>query len=135
VDDLDRLIRDLDDADEELRRKASVVVRAATLQTEAISKQFVPVDTTFLQSTISPEFGESRDAVWGEVGPTADYGDYVERGTKHSSEDWDLHDEDPAHDVEYGTWRTPPQPYMNPAADIVEPQFYAACEAIEVLGG
>lgn len=115
MDDLGRLARDMERAPDDLADRADKLVRASTLQTEAIAKVRVPVDTGFLRSSITSEFDRDANSSRGEVGPEAHYSAYVE----------------------FGTSRMAPQPYLNPAADIVEPQFYAAAEALgaQVLDG
>ena len=113
MDDLDRFARDLDGAGDDLHGQASRLVRASTLRCEALGKGFAPVRTGFLKGSITSEFEESARAIRGETGPTASYSPFV-------------------HD---GTSRQAPQPFMTLAADVVEPQFYAAAEAIRVLGG
>lgn len=67
-------------------RKASQAVRKTAGDIEATSKTFVPVDTGNLKNSIgSGPIGEDRGLKPGdltaEIGPTADYGEYVEDGT------------------------------------------------------
>lgn len=69
------------------------VVQKLCADTKADAQAIVPVDTGFLRSSITYETKETRVGATGEVGPTADYGDYVESGTS----------------------RMAPQPYMLPA--------------------
>lgn len=115
--DLNDLARDFDRAGDKLGRDAYNLVRMSTLRTEALGKARAPVDTGFLRSSITSEFegGPGSDRIMGETGPEAHYAAYVEGGTS----------------------RMAPQPYMNPAADVVEPEFYAAAEQIarQVLDG
>jgi len=70
----------------------------------AEAKKRVPVRTGALRSSISA----SVDGGKVEAGPTAFWGKFVELGTS----------------------RMPPQPYLIPAAEMVEPKFRAAIEAI-----
>lgn len=115
MDDFDRLARDLDRAPDDLADRADQLVRASTLRTEALGKAGTPVLTGFLKSSITSEFERTDDTSQGETGPEADYSHWV-------------------HD---GTSRQAPNPFMDRAADVVEPQFYAAAEQLGggVLGG
>lgn len=90
--------------------EAAQVVRRSAAAVERLAKQNAPVDTGHLRGSISTDYaGSGRHGTFSaEIGPTADYG---------------------AH-VEYGTSRQAPQPYMNPAADHVEPEFRAALERL-----
>lgn len=97
------------------RLVAAAVIKTAT-DIEADAKRLVPVDTGYLRSSISREISASTFAGAGsefraEVGPTANYGAYVE----------------------YGTSRMGPQPYMGPAFDRRAPGFVAAVEQIPAL--
>lgn len=85
-------------------KEARMVVEVATLGTERDAKVFAPVDTGNLRNSIYSSFR----GLTGEVGPTADYGDFVEGGTS----------------------RMAPQPYMGPATDRNAPGFHAACADI-----
>jgi HK97 gp10 family phage protein len=89
-------------------------VRAFGLLIEADAKQRAPVDTGALRSSIGMDFtrdgsgdGYSATAV---IGPTVNYGDHVELGTKFMA----------------------PQPYIGPAYDRYEPDFVAACNAAAI---
>jgi HK97 gp10 family phage protein len=108
VDDLDRLAADFERAGDDLEGKAERLVRGATLQTDAFGKANAAVRTGFMRSSITSEFDMAGDTKRGEVGPTAHYSAYLE----------------------YGTSRMSPRPFMNKAADVVEPQFYAGAAAI-----
>ena len=83
---------------------ASKAVRKTDADIEADGKAFAPVDTGNLRGSISTDTG----VLSAEVGPTAEYGLYVEAGTS----------------------RMAPQPYMGPAADRREPEFAKAMELI-----
>lgn len=83
---------------------ASKAVRKTAHDIEADAKVFVPVDTGNLRNSISTDVG----VLSAEIGPTAEYGLYVEGGTS----------------------RMAPQPYMDPAADRREPELVKALEQI-----
>ena len=61
----------------------SAVLRRAALAIEADAKALAPVDTGALRASISSSFaGDGRGgAMTAEVGPTVEYGVYVEFGT------------------------------------------------------
>ncbi|MDG4792009.1 hypothetical protein O7626_40045 [Micromonospora sp. WMMD1102] len=115
--DLDALAADFDAAGDELGRQVYALVRASTLRTEALGKVNSPVRTGFMRGSITSEFdgGPGSSTMRGETGPTANYSHYV-------------------HD---GTSRQAPQPFMDRAADVTEPEFYAAAETLggRALGG
>ena len=108
VDDFDRLARDMDGAADKLMDRADRLVRASTLQTEALGKANAPVLTGFLRSSFTTEFKRGPNSSRGETGPEAEYSGFV-------------------HD---GTSRQAPNPFLDRAADVVEPQLYAAAEAL-----
>lgn len=84
-------------------------IMAKTLtDTVAHAQARVPVDTGFLKGSIGADLAGGGLTWTGDVGPTADYGAYVE----------------------FGTWKMAPQPYMIPAQVAVEPGFVAAAEAV-----
>lgn len=84
-----------------MEENADRIVRKALFDIEANAKVRVPVDTGNLRSTIRTRIlGTARGRV--EVG--ADYGVYVERGTR----------------------RNRPQPFFDPAIRAVEPGFMEA---------
>lgn len=74
-----------------------------------------PVDTGNLKGSISSEVQRRGDTVRGEVGPTASYGAYVERGTS----------------------RMKAQPYLRPATDAALPGYEAALGqlGVDAIGG
>jgi HK97 gp10 family phage protein len=88
--------------------KVREAVQVATIRTEGQAKIFCPVDTGFLRNSVGHEVHATPSGAWGQVGPTADYGAYVE----------------------YGTSRMSPQAYMGPAFDMNTPPFIRACELI-----
>jgi HK97 gp10 family phage protein len=61
--------------------RAEVAVTRTTLAVEADAKLFVPVDTGNLRNSIGHDITATPVSVDAEVGPTADYGAYVELGT------------------------------------------------------
>lgn len=73
---------------------------------EADAKAIVPVDTGFLKNSISTDV--HRDSLSAEIGPTANYGRFVEEGTS----------------------RMGPQPYMRPAYDRRKEGLVQAIEQI-----
>lgn len=102
----------LGDAAKTVDRRASAVVRKTAFDVEATSKQFAPVDTGALRNSIGTDVYDNRllGAVEAEIGPTVEYGAYVE----------------------FGTSRQAPAAYMGPALDRHTPAFV---QALEQLGG
>lgn len=100
---LNRLAADLSGAGARVGAAVSVVVRASARRLEAEAKQFAPVDTGNLRSSIGTDLvGDGRsDTMAAEVGPTASYGAFVE----------------------FGTSRQAPAAYMGPAFDRAVPSF------------
>lgn len=109
-----RFERDVEVGTETARKQVRNTVRKATFETEAGGKSRAAVLTGFMRNSITSDFrGSNADVAQGETGPEAEYAPYVEHGTS----------------------RQAPQPFMGPAADEVEPTFYAALEAIDPLAG
>lgn len=109
-----RFERDVETGSQEATRQVRDTVRKSTLQTEAGGKARAAVLTGFMRNSITSDFvGSNRDIAVGTTGPEAEYAPYVELGTS----------------------RQAPQPFMGPAADEVEPSFYAALENIDPLAG
>lgn len=106
ISELRDLDRDLVKGAAKVEKNAAVVVKKTAHDIEATGKIFAPVDTGNLEGSISTEV----DGLTAEIGPTADYGGYVEDGT---------HNDD-------GSVRMEAQPYMGPAADTHEPTFGTA---------
>lgn len=79
---------------------ARAVVAKSARDLEAAATVAAPVDTGYLRGSIS----SAIRGLEAEVGPTANYGHYVEGGTS----------------------RMAPQPYLFPALDRVAPSFEAA---------
>lgn len=107
-DELNQIAADLTRAAVGAQVKAPLVVAKAAHDVEAISKTFCPVDTGFLRSSIGVDLDLLN--VRAVIGPTAEYGPYVE----------------------FGTSRQAPAAFMGPALDRVVPGFV---QAIEQLGG
>lgn len=89
----------------QVENKAAEAVRAAGFEAQRIARQLAPVDTGVLRASISVGHPSGRDTRPGDlavqVGPTAEYGAFVE----------------------FGTTRAGAQPYMTPAAERVGPAF------------
>lgn len=108
MDDLDALERDFDRETERLGERAERLVRATTLRTEALGKANAPVRTGALKNSIGSDFEMTRRVKTGKTGPDISYDIYVHNGTRHMA----------------------PRPFMDRAADVTEPEFFAAAEAI-----
>lgn len=83
------------------RTLSGAVVAKSAADLEKYAKAAAPVDTGNLRASIGTTM---HDALTAEVGPTANYGAFLELGTS----------------------RMGPQPYMFPALDKVTPAFVAA---------
>lgn len=105
----DALSADLTAAGAAAVPRARTAVAKAAADVQARAQIAAPVDTGFLQGSIST----TNRGLEAEVGPTAHYGVYVEMGTS----------------------RMAPQPYLFPALDVVAPGFVDAIEQIIDLGG
>lgn len=113
---LNTLAADLGQAAEKVGARVQLVMRKTALDVEADAKAFAPVDTGNLRNSI----GHSDLRTVGqtgvlevEIGPTADYGAFVEFGTSQHG----------------------PAAYMGPALDRRSPAFVSAMEqvAAEIL--
>lgn len=111
------LSADLTAAGRQVGNRAREVVRKTAYDIERDAKAFVPVDTGNLKSSIghSDLRIENTGTISAEIGPTANYGLFVEAGTS----------------------RHAPQAYMGPAADRHAPSFAEAMAQLgaEALGG
>jgi HK97 gp10 family phage protein len=112
---LRRLAADIAKAAATTGRRAQTVVRKTAYDIERTAKNLVPVDTGNLKGSI----GHSDARAVGrsgslaiEIGPTANYGIYVEMGTS----------------------RMAPQPFMGPAADQHTPAFEQAMAQLGLEG-
>lgn len=80
---LDKLIADLNAVPRNLERLVRVAMQKTAADIKADAQAFAPVDTGNLRASISYETHITADAVTAEIGPTAEYGIYVEYGTEH----------------------------------------------------
>lgn len=119
-----------------LPERAQAVTEKTGFDMEATAKVLVPVDTGFLMGSISLDMG----SLSFDLGPTADYGDVIERGVPHpfvirAHDGGVLHFVIDGHDV-FATQVThppiPPRPYLGPAFDKGLPAFE---DALADLGG
>ncbi len=108
---LDALIADMTAVPRELDGLVRTVVQKAAADIKADAQLMAPVDTGNLRSSITYETQVGADAVTGEIGPTANYGVYVELGTVKMA----------------------PQPYLGPAFDRHSDAFEGALG--QILGG
>lgn len=102
------LAADLTGASDKAKGIAGRVVRKSAADLEAAAKMLAPVDTGNLRASIGTTMASATEA---EIGPTANYGIYLEMGTSKMA----------------------PRPYMKPATDRVEPGFVAAMEKVADL--
>jgi hypothetical protein len=115
--------------------RAQLVMEKVGYDMEAMAKVLAPVDTGFLEGSISVDFG----ALSFDLGPTAEYGDVIERGVPHpfvirAKPGGSLHFMIDGHDVFAKSVVHPPiapQPYLSPAFDRGLPQ---AEQALAELG-
>lgn len=103
---LQGLERDFEKSGAKVTQLAEAIVAKTAHDIEVTEQVFAPVDTGFLKGSISTDV----NGLTAEIGPTASYGDYVDRGTKN----------------EDGSTRMVAQPYVDPAVDAHEPSFGTA---------
>ena len=101
-----KLSRDLSAAGRELVPIARVIIQKGVQDIKRDAQLAAPVDTGFLKGSITYETRILSTSVVGEVGPSAEYGAFVE----------------------YGTSRSGPQPYMGPAFARHAPLIEAALD-------
>lgn len=106
VSELRGLESDLKKGAAKVEKVAPLVVKKSASDIEATAKILAPVDTSNLMNSI----GVDPHGLSADIGPTAEYGGYVEYGT--SNED--------------GSPRGPAQPYMGPAFEKHAPKFEQA---------
>lgn len=117
TDPLRQLSTDLTAAGRQVGARARTVIRKAAMDIERDAKNLAPVDTGNLKNSIGHSdlrIGTSGQLV-AEIGPTANYGIFLEQGTS----------------------RMPAQPFMGPAADRNTPAFEQAMQQLgaEALNG
>lgn len=78
---LNRLIVDMDRVPDTAKPLIRVAVQKTSADIKRDAQIFAPFDTGFLESSISYETWDDGDAIAGEIGPSAEYGEYVELGT------------------------------------------------------
>lgn len=100
----ERLAADLTTAGARAQALATVAVGKSAFDMQARAQVAAPVDTGFLQGSISTD----HRGLEAETGPTASYAPFVEGGTS----------------------RMAPQPFLFPALDAVTPGFLAAMEQV-----
>lgn len=114
---LELLHKDLGKAGPRTRDRTKLVIKKVALDIEANAKQIAPVDTGNLKSSIGHSDLRllSVNHMVVDVGPTANYGQYVELGTS----------------------RQAPQAFMGPSADRFAPTFEKAMEQLgaEAMNG
>lgn len=103
-----RLSVDLGNAGARVGARAGQALVKAAHDIQAGAQTRSPVDTGYLRSSISTSVTGSGGTVTAEIGPTANYGGYVENGTSQQRA----------------------QPYLRPATDAVLPGYEAALEQI-----
>ena len=94
----------LNNASREVMPRARQAMKKALGDIASGAKNRAPVDTGALRNSITTQTQGNRDYARGEVGPTVNYGGYVERGTSRMSA----------------------QPYLRPATDAVLPGYEQA---------
>ena len=104
TEDIDSFVADLTSAPFRVVMRASAVMSKTMQDIKAGARALAPVDTGNLKSSITADVTGSRGTVRGEVGPTANYGRYVENGTS----------------------RQRAQPYLRPATDAALPGYESA---------
>lgn len=78
---VNRLAEDMGKIPRELLPQVRIITQKVCADTKRDAQAFAPVDTGTLRSSITYETHQNKDSVWGEVGPTVNYGAYVEFGT------------------------------------------------------
>lgn len=114
---VDGLYKDLGNASKRVIEGAKLVIKKSALDIERNAKNIVPVDTGNLKNSIghSDLRQLSAEHLQVDIGPTANYGIYVELGTSHMA----------------------PQAFMGPSLDRYSGPFEQAMAQLgeEALGG
>lgn len=103
-DEFELLARNFNHASRQVMPRARQAMKKALNDIGTGAKNRAPVDTGALRNSITTQTQGNRDYARGEVGPTVNYGGYVERGTSRMSA----------------------QPYLRPATDAVLPGYEQA---------
>lgn len=98
----------LQESTQQVRRRASQIVRATGARVERDAKAGAPVDTGYLRSSITTSNTGGGDTTSAEVSVGANYGIYQE----------------------FGTSRMAPHPFLIPAFDRNKPAFLQAMERL-----
>ena len=109
--DLNKLAVDLGQAGQKVGDRVQVAIRKTALDIKGDAKKFCPVDTGNLRDSIGTSDLRSvgqAGVLEVEIGPTANYGGFVE----------------------FGTSRHGPAAYMGPALDRRTPDFVTAMEQL-----
>lgn len=115
AEEMGKLAADLTRASSTVAARAGVAMSKAARDIQAGAQNRAPVDTGNLRSSISTDTQTGGGTLRAEVGPTANYGGYVENGTS----------------------RQRAQPYLRPATDAALPGYQAALGQLgaDILGG
>lgn len=87
---------------------AQAAIRKVATDIQATAQRLAPVDTGFLRSSIGVTYSGAGASFSAQIAATAEYAGFVE----------------------YGTSRTPPQPFLGPAFDQHLPRLEAAMARI-----
>lgn len=90
---------------------AQAAVRKVATDIQATAQRLAPVDTGFLRSSIGVTYSGAGATFSASIAATAEYASYVE----------------------YGTSRTPPQPFLGPAFEQHMPALEAAMARIATV--
>lgn len=86
------------------RTEARAAMRKTAADIQGTAQNLAPVDTGNLRNSITSDYTENAQLLRVEIGPTANYGAFVERGTS----------------------RARAQPYLRPAVERHEPALLEA---------
>lgn len=106
---LRRLSADLSRAQGNVKPRAKLVLKKSSFDISSTAKRIAPVDLGTLRDSIGVS---SVSELATEIGPTVDYGEWVE----------------------VGTYKMAPQPYMGPATDKHAPAFEEAMAQLGLEG-